>query len=92
MKTTDIKNLSIDEGKTMYKINATQHAGMYTPPNGQPCWYSVADAAESAGVSPSAIRRAIMRSTTVTRISGPSVAGMIEIDANGRRGFLPYYE
>ena len=74
----------------MTTITATAHAGMTQVPAATPAWHTVADAAEATGVSTAALRRAIRRDTTVERIAGPTVAGMVEIEAGGKRGYIPY--
>lgn len=73
-------------------MTTTQHVAMYQPPVGCACWHTIADAAEATGASEAAIRRAIKRHCNVGRINGPTVAGMIELSANGRHGFIPYSE
>jgi hypothetical protein len=70
-------------------IYATKYLGMHQAPTGCPVWHTVADAAESCGASKAAIRLAAKRAGVV-RISGPSVAGMVAIRADGRLGFLPF--
>lgn len=75
---------------TAIKVEATQHTAMYQPPMGSPCWHTIEDASKATGVSESALRRAIKRGTAVQRINGGAVAGMVEIAANGRTGYLPY--
>lgn len=74
----------------MKTITATQHTGMHQPEAGRPAW-TVSDAAEATGVSASAIRRAIRRDCKVDRIAGPTVAGMIELRAHGKVGYIPYH-
>lgn len=68
------------------KLTATYHAGMYQPPAGRPCWHTVRDAADAAGVSEATVRRALrQRGARV----GRTVSGMVEIRAAGRVGFVP---
>ena len=74
-------------------ISATQHAGMYQPPSGCPCWHTIQDAARALGVSVSTVRRAVARQTGVKVIHGPSVAGMVELQCgHSRTGYMPYHE
>jgi len=72
------------------KTEATKHDGMYQPPLDCPCWHTVSDAAAASGASAASIRRAAKRAGVV-RIGGGYVAGMVEISACGRTGYMPFF-
>lgn len=73
----------------MERISAIKHTETYQPPIGAPCWHTVRDAARATGLSERAIRRAC-RLAGVTRVSGRTVRGMVELYADGRAGWMPY--